>query len=87
MVFYSRNPQLLVQMVGSEDEILQEAAAGCLRQIRELAVAIEKAREDIEKRREEERKRRREKKKRKFYDLRGKSEELLVLVGRFPLDF
>lgn len=36
--------QPLVQMVGSDDEALQEAAAGCLSNIRKLAMANEKAR-------------------------------------------
>ena len=33
-------------MVGSEDEALQEAAAGCLSNIRCLAMANEKARQE-----------------------------------------
>ena len=35
--------QPLLQMVGSRDEILQEAAAGCISNIRHLALANEKA--------------------------------------------
>jgi len=35
--------QPLLVMVGSKDEILQEAAAGCLNNIRRLALANEKA--------------------------------------------
>ncbi|NXL29997.1 ARMC4 protein, partial [Glaucidium brasilianum] len=35
--------KLLLAMVGSTDEILQEAAAGCIANIRRLALAIEKA--------------------------------------------
>ena len=36
--------QLLVPMVGSSDEVLQEAAASCISNIRQLALANEKAR-------------------------------------------
>ena len=35
--------QLLLSMVGSTDEVLQEAAAGCIGNIRHLALANEKA--------------------------------------------
>ena len=35
--------QSLVTMVGATDEILQEASAGCLANIRKLALANEKA--------------------------------------------
>lgn len=35
--------QPLVEMVGSTDEVLQEAAAGCIANIRRLALANEKA--------------------------------------------
>ena len=35
--------QLLLGMVGSKDEALQEAAAGCIGNIRRLALASEKA--------------------------------------------
>ena len=35
--------QSLVKMVGSKDEVLQEAAAGSLANIRKLALANEKA--------------------------------------------
>ena len=37
-------PQPLMEMVGSKDEILQEAAAGSISNIRRLALANEKAR-------------------------------------------
>lgn len=36
--------QLLLAMMGSMDEVLQEAAAGCVANIRRLAMANEKAR-------------------------------------------
>ena len=36
--------QPLIVMVGSQDSVLQEAAAGCLSNIRRLALANEKAR-------------------------------------------
>ena len=36
--------QLLVDMVGADDPALQEAAAGCIGNIRRLALANEKAR-------------------------------------------
>lgn len=35
--------QSLLSMVGSTDEVLQEAAAGCIGNIRHLALANEKA--------------------------------------------
>ena len=35
--------QLLLEMVGSEDACLQEAAAGCLLNMRQLAMANERA--------------------------------------------
>ena len=73
-------------MVGSDDEILQEEAAACLRKIRELAMANEKTREEIERKQAEEKKAKREKKKRKASEMYGRSEELLVIVGRFPID-
>lgn len=73
-------------MVGSDDEILQEEAAACLRQIRDLAMANEKTRKEIERRQAEEKKAKREKKFRKVSETHGKSEELLVIVGRFPIE-
>ncbi len=33
-----------MEMVGAEDEVLQEAAAGCIANIRRLALANEKSR-------------------------------------------
>lgn len=38
------SPQLLLEMVGSADAGLQEAAAGCLLNMRQLAMANERAR-------------------------------------------
>ena len=38
--------QLLLEMIGSEDAGLQEAAAGCLLNMRQLAMANELAREE-----------------------------------------
>ena len=40
--------QLLLEMVGSEDAGLQEAAAGCLLNMRQLAMANERAKYDKE---------------------------------------
>ena len=42
--------QLLLEMVGSDDAGLQEAAAGCLLNMRQLAMANERARQDKESR-------------------------------------
>ncbi len=44
LVFFFFQPQLLIDMVGSDDPALQEAAAGCIGNIRRLALANEKAR-------------------------------------------
>ena len=41
-VFFSLFPQPLMKMVGSTDKVLQEAAAGCISNIRHLAMANEK---------------------------------------------
>ena len=41
--FFSPAMQPLLQMVGSSDAVLQEAAAGCINNIRHLALANEKA--------------------------------------------
>ena len=38
--------QLLLEMIGSEDAGLQEAAAGCLLNMRQLAMANELARQE-----------------------------------------
>ena len=38
--------QLLLEMIGSEDAGLQEAAAGCLLHMRQLAMANERAGKD-----------------------------------------
>jgi len=43
-VHFIRLLQPLLELVGSEDHILQEAAASCLCNIRRLALANEKAR-------------------------------------------
>ena len=42
--------QLLLEMVGSDDAGLQEAAAGCLLNMRQLAMANERARQEKESR-------------------------------------
>ena len=42
VIFLSFQP--LMEMVGSPDDVLQEAAAGCIANIRRLALANEKAR-------------------------------------------
>ena len=42
--------QLLLEMVGSDDAGLQEAAAGCLLNMRQLAMANERARQQKESR-------------------------------------
>ena len=41
---YNFSFQPLMDMVGSPDDVLQEAAAGCIANIRRLALANEKAR-------------------------------------------
>ena len=45
-VAYCFDLQLLLEMVGSDDAGLQEAAAGCLLNMRQLAMANERARQE-----------------------------------------
>ena len=50
-------------MVGSDDEVLQDAAAGCLSNIRKLAMANQKAKQEAKRKRAAERKANDEKRK------------------------